>query len=147
MPDSPPPMTATSVPCSVAGIWPRPAGWARKLSYAYGKSGLNMVIGGCCSSCVLDRVGHGGRHGVRAPCTGGTGVGARGRDSDEGPVEAGAAVLQVRVGLAGRGEEDRVDVAEDQLLGAPGPGTGGPVGSGEYGRPRRTRTRPPGRRG
>lgn len=57
MPDRPPPMTATSVPCSVAGIWPSPAGWARKSSYAYGKSGPNMVIGGCCSSACSIALG------------------------------------------------------------------------------------------
>lgn len=34
MPERPPPMTATSAPCSVAGIWPSPAGCARKSSYA-----------------------------------------------------------------------------------------------------------------
>ena len=32
IPERPPPMTATSVPCSVAGTSPRPAGWARKSS-------------------------------------------------------------------------------------------------------------------
>src|SRR5689334_24606171 len=112
MPDRPPPMTATSVPCSVAGIWPRPAGWARKSSYAYGKSGPNMVIGGCCSSAcstalgTVDVMGYGLLARGRAGRTGG---GMPGR-SGEGPVEGGAAVPEIRVRLTGGGEQGRVHV-------------------------------------
>src|SRR5881275_246884 len=109
MPDSPPPMTATSAPCPVAGIWPRPAGWARKSSYAYGKSGPNMVIGGsCCSSACSTALGTVDVMGYGLLARKKYEYGVRG--SEEGPVEAGAAVLQVRVRLAGGSEEGGVGV-------------------------------------
>ncbi|CAM5502845.1 hypothetical protein SGLAM104S_00760 [Streptomyces glaucescens] len=117
IPDRPPPMTATSVPCSVAGIWPRPAGWARKSSYAYGKSGPNMVIGGCCSSAcstalgTVDVMGYGLlAKRTRGKLRGNAGEAQgwwTGDPFDQGPVEAGAAVLQIRVRLTGGGRERR----------------------------------------
>src|SRR5690349_22320229 len=92
-----------------------------------------MVIGGCCSSVCSTALGTVDVMGYGLLARGWIGEGSGG--SDQGAVQAGAAVLQVRVGLAGGGEEGRVDVGDDQLLTAAGAGAGDPVGPGERGEP------------
>src|SRR5689334_10727012 len=88
-----------------------------------------MVIGGCCSSACSTALGTVDVMGYGLLATAGEERGG----SDEGPVQAGAAVLQIRVGLAGGGDEGGVDVGEDEVLGAARAGAGDAVGAGERG--------------
>src|SRR3954468_12248127 len=90
-----------------------------------------MVIGGCCSSACSTALGTVDVMGYGLLARGW--FGGRLAGSDERPVQTGAAVLQVRVGLAGGCEEGGVDVGDDQLFAAAGAGAGDAVGSGEGG--------------
>src|SRR4051812_4961323 len=94
-----------------------------------------MVIGGCCSSACSTALGTVDVMGCGLLARKMSERG-RGRGSAEGPVQGGAAVPQIRVVLAGGGEEHGVRVGDHQFLAASRPSTGGPVGSGEGGEPR-----------